>query len=135
MVRSHRTLLCEDIMSRDVISVDEQASADEARHLLLDHNIRTLPVVDGEARLVGAVGLRELTRAAEAVKSVTSTAATASASAPVMSLLPVLADGRSHAVVIVDDDRRILGLIAQTDLLAATARAQAADKPPAEALQ
>ncbi|PTE07409.1 HPP family protein [Mesorhizobium helmanticense] len=135
MVRSHRTLLCEDIMSRDVISVDEQAPADEARHLLLDHNIRTLPVVDGEARLVGAVGLRELTRAAEAVKGVTSTAATASASAPAMSLLPVLTDGRSHAVVIVDDDRRILGLITQTDLLAATARAQVANMPTVQAAQ
>lgn len=135
MVRSHRTLLCQDIMSRDVISVDEQAPADEARHLLLDHNIRTLPVVDGEARLVGAVGLRELTRAAEAVKSVTSMAATAPASAPAMSLLPVLTDGRSHAVIIVDDDRRILGLITQTDLLAATARAQVEDKPPAQAVQ
>jgi CBS domain-containing membrane protein len=121
-------------MSRDVISVDEHASADLARHLLLDHNIRTLPVVDAEARLVGAVGLRELARAADTVKSVTSAAATASASAPAMSLLPVLTDGRSHAVVIVDEDQRILGLITQTDLLAATARAQAADKPPAEAI-
>jgi len=44
-----------------------------------------------------------------------------------MSLLPLLTDGRSHAVVIVDGERRILGLITQTDLLAAAARVQAAD--------
>ncbi len=61
--------------------------------------------------------------------SVTSPAATATASAPAMSLLPVLTDGRSHAAIIVDDDRRILGLITQTDLLAATAPARAADQP------
>jgi CBS domain-containing membrane protein len=42
-----------------------------------------------------------------------------------MSLLPALTDGRSHAVVIVDGERRILGLITQTDLLAAAARVQA----------
>ncbi|TIL80826.1 MAG: hypothetical protein E5Y81_05680, partial [Mesorhizobium sp.] len=59
--------------------------------------------------------------------------ATASASAPAMGLLPVLTDGRSHAVVIVDDNQHILGLITQTDLLAATARAQAGDKALAEA--
>jgi CBS domain-containing membrane protein len=127
MVRSHRTLLCQDIMSRDVISVPEQATADEARQQLLDHNIRTLPVVDGDARLVGAVGLRELTKAIDTVKGVMSKAGTASPDTPAMSLLPLLTDGRSHAVVIVDGERRILGLITQTDLLAAAARVQAAD--------
>ncbi|RWF63599.1 CBS domain-containing protein, partial [Mesorhizobium sp.] len=128
MVRTHRTLLCEDIMSRDVISVPEDASADAARQQLLDHNIRTLPVVDAEARLVGAVGLRELTKATDTVKGVMSKAGTASPDTPAMSLLPVLTDGRSHAAVIVDGERRILGLITQTDLLAAAARVQAADK-------
>jgi len=134
MVRSHRTLLCQDIMSRDVISVPEDATADEARKQLLDHNIRTLPVVDAEARLVGAVGLRELTRATDTVKGVMSKAGTASPDTPAMSLLPVLTDGRSHAVVIVDAGRHIRGLITQTDLLAAAARAQAADRPPLKAV-
>lgn len=41
---------------------------------------------------------------------------------PALSLLPVLTDGRTHAVIIVDDDYRILGLISQTDLLSAVAR-------------
>ncbi|UCI06206.1 HPP family protein [Mesorhizobium sp. B1-1-8] len=134
MVRSHRTLLCQDIMSRDVISVPEHASTDEARMQLLDHNLRTLPVVDAEARLAGAVGLRELTRAIDTVKSVMSKAGTASPETPAMSLLPVLTDGRSHAVVIVDAERRILGLITQTDLLAAAARMPAADKAPLKAV-
>ncbi|TPI33836.1 HPP family protein [Mesorhizobium sp. B3-2-1] len=128
MVRSHRTLLCEDIMSRDVVSVPEQATADEARRQLLDHNIRTLPVVDADARLVGAVGLRELTKAVDTVKGVMAKAGTAWPATPAMSLLPALTDGRSHAVVIVDGERRILGLITQTDLLAAVARVQTADK-------
>ena len=121
-------------MSRDVIAVDETAPADRARHLLLDHNIRTLPVVDTQARLVGTVGLRELARTADAVGSVTSAAATAAASSPAMGLLPVLTDGRTHAVIIVDDDSHILGLITQTDLLAATARLRVADKPSLKAI-
>ncbi|RWO17995.1 HPP family protein [Mesorhizobium sp.] len=134
MVRSHRPLLCRDIMSRDVISVPENATADEARKQLLDHNIRTLPVVDAEAKLVGAVGLRELTQTTETVKGVMSKAGTASPETPAMSLLPVLTDGRSHAVVIVDAERRILGLVTQTDLLAAAARVQVADKTPLKAV-
>jgi len=122
MVRSQRTLLCKDIMSRDVISVAETAFADDARKQLIDHNIRTLPVVDTDGRLTGAVGLRELTRATDTVKGVMSKAGTAAPDTPVMSLLPVLTDGRSHAVVIVDSGRHILGLITQTDMLAAAAR-------------
>ncbi|MDX8452799.1 HPP family protein [Mesorhizobium sp. VK9D] len=127
MVRSQRTLLCQDIMSRDVISVPETASADEARKQLIDHNIRTLPVVDAGGHLTGAVGLRELTRATDTVKEVMSKAGTASPDTPAMSLLPVLTDGRSHAVVIVDGGRHILGLITQTDLLAAATRVRPTD--------
>jgi CBS domain-containing membrane protein len=134
MVRAHRTLLCHDIMSRDVISVPENATADEARKLLLDHNIRILPVVDTEAKLVGAVGLRELTRPTDTVKGVMTTAGTASPDTPAMSLLPVLTDGHAHAVVIVDTGRHILGLITQTDLLAAAARVQTADRPQLKAV-
>ncbi|TIO12692.1 MAG: CBS domain-containing protein, partial [Mesorhizobium sp.] len=59
---------------------------------------------------------------------------TASPETPAMSLLPLLTDGRSHAAVIVDAGRHILGLITQTDLLAAAARAQAADRPPLKAV-
>jgi len=134
MVRSHRALLCRDIMSRDVISVPETALADEARKQLLDHNIRTLPVVGADGRLAGAVGLRELTKAIDTVGGVMATVGTASPETPAMSLLPVLTDGRSHAVVIVDADRHILGLITQTDLLAAAARVQAADKAQLKAV-
>ncbi|MER8441560.1 CBS domain-containing protein, partial [Mesorhizobium sp. M1393] len=109
------------------ISVDEHAPADQARHLLLDHNIRTLPVTDPEGGLVGVVGLRELTKATDTVRAVMSKAGTASPDTPAMSLLPVLTDGRRHAVVIVDAERRIIGLITQTDLLAAAARVHMAD--------
>ncbi|MER9327015.1 HPP family protein [Mesorhizobium sp. M0488] len=134
MVREHSTLLCEDIMSRDVISVDEHTPAETARRLLLDHNIRTLPVVNAEEKLAGTVGLRELALASETVGSVISPAASAMAGSAAMALLPVLTDGRSHAVIIVDHDERILGLITQTDLLAATARTLAAGKPSLSAV-
>ncbi|OWK19685.1 hypothetical protein AJ88_38675 [Mesorhizobium amorphae CCBAU 01583] len=93
-----------------------------------------MPVIDAEARLVGAVGLRELTRATDTVKGVMSRAGTASPDTPAMSLLPVLTDGRSHAVVIVDGERHIRGLITQTDLLAAAARVQTADNALADAV-
>ncbi len=122
VVRTHGDISCSDIMSRDVIAVSEDAEPHHARQLLLKHNIRTLPVKDPEGRLVGTVGLRELSENADSVARAISMPAIARASDPALSLLPVLTDGRTHAVIIVDDGHRILGLISQTDLLSAVAR-------------
>ncbi|MBY2907786.1 HPP family protein [Rhizobium leguminosarum] len=121
-IRSTDKISCADIMSRDVIAIGEASEPDAARHLLLKHNIRTLPVKDPEGRLVGAVGLRELSMSTETIAHAISRPAVARPSDAALSLLPVLTDGRTHAVIIVDDDFRILGLISQTDLLSAVAR-------------
>jgi CBS domain-containing membrane protein len=40
----------------------------------------------------------------------------------VVALASSLTDGRTHAVVVVDEDRRVLGIITQTDLLATVTR-------------
>ncbi|MDF0699758.1 HPP family protein [Rhizobium sp. MC63] len=121
-IRSNGKISCADIMSRDVIAIGEMSEPNAARHLLLKHNIRTLPVRDPEGRLVGTVGLRELFASGDTIAHAISKPAVARASDAALSLLPVLTDGRTHAVIIVDDDHRILGLISQTDLLSAVAR-------------
>ncbi|PCK80373.1 HPP family protein [Rhizobium sophoriradicis] len=121
-IRSNDKINCADIMSRDVIAIGDMSEPDAARHLLLKHNIRTLPVKDPEGRLIGTVGLRELFTSGDTIAQAISKPAVARASDAALSLLPVLTDGRTHAVIIVDDDHRILGLISQTDLLSAVAR-------------
>jgi CBS domain-containing membrane protein len=125
LVRSHGILRCRDIMSRDVVRISLAETAAAARTLLLAHNIRTLPVVDEKNTLLGTVGLRELANTADQIAHLLSKAVTASPDDPAMELLPVLTDGHTHAVIIVDEQRCILGLITQTDLLAATARSLA----------
>lgn len=133
--RSHSEATCADIMSRDVITVRDNDTPETARHLLLDHRIRTLPVVDETGRLAGTVGLRELVRHPESVTlPVNAAAITASASDPVSKLLPVLTDGVRHCVVIVDEDRHVIGIVSQTDLLAGLARSLSMQAPKAEAL-
>lgn len=122
LLRSHGALSAADIMSRDIIRVGLEDRALHAHDLLLVHNIRTLPVVDAAGKLVGAVGLREVSNVDDRVGSLMSDAATAAPDDPALALVPVLTDGRTHAVIIVDAERQILGLITQTDLLAALAR-------------
>ncbi|HEV7414820.1 MAG TPA: HPP family protein [Tianweitania sediminis] len=122
ILRQHGDLTCALVMSRDVVSIPVHATPAAARELLLRHNIRTLPVVDPDGRLVGVAGLRELQREAASLGELMSRPATALPEQSALSLLPTLTDGRSHAVVITDPDSRVAGLITQTDLLAAAGR-------------
>ncbi len=110
-------------MSRDIISVCNSDDSDLARSLLLKHNIRVLRVKDGEGRLVGIVGLRELSDAGAMLSDHLMIPVTAGPDDRAMGLLPALTSGRIHAVIIVDDLHHLLGLISQTDLPAAAARA------------
>lgn len=129
-IRAHGHLLCADIMSRDVIGIGPQASREEALSLLLGHNIRTLPVTDAEGHLLGTVGLRELLGTEKGITDILSAPATASPASPAVALLPVLTDGRTHAVIVTDRENRVLGLISQTDLLSAMGRLPAPGKLP-----
>lgn len=123
LARSQGEMISAEIMSRDVVTVDEHATSTLARRLLIDHDIRTLPVLNGDGQLVGTVGLRELAHDADHITSRISPAATAAPDTPVAALLPLLSNGRSHAVVIVEPSGRIAGIVTQTDLLVALGRA------------
>lgn len=129
LIRRHGTLTAEDIMSRDVISINKHAVPDEARRLMLEHNIRTLPVIGEQGRLVGTVGLRELGGSANEISMLMVDAITAQKDEPVVKLVPLLTDGRSHAVIVTDQDNVVLGLISQTDLLSALARSLRFQEP------
>jgi CBS domain-containing membrane protein len=120
--RAHGELTCADIMSRDVITIGAEAKAEEAHALLLRHNIRSLPVIGPDGKLLGTVGLRELAAPAAHVATLLSPAKTAAPDAPAVSLLPDLTDGRTHAVIVIDADKKVLGVISQTDLLSALGR-------------
>ncbi|BCW87031.1 hypothetical protein sos41_01570 [Alphaproteobacteria bacterium SO-S41] len=124
--RTHGALTCDAIMSRDVISVPFDASATTARDLLIRHNVRSLPVIAADGRLAGTVGLRDLVRRGDAIAEVMTPAATARPETPAVALVGPLTDGKTHAVIVVDLAGRVAGLISQTDLLAALARALAA---------
>ena len=122
LLRTHGNVLCDDIMSRDVVTVGIWDDVELARTRLLRHNVRTLPVIDQQGHLVGTIGLREILSRTGDIGARMSPASTASARTSAVSLLPTLTDGRTHAVIVIDHDRTITGLITQTDLLATIAK-------------
>ncbi len=122
MLRTHGDILCEDIMSRDVVTVGIWDDVELARMRLLKHNVRALPVINRQGHLVGTIGLREILSKTGDIGVRMSPAAAVSERTPAVALLPTLTDGRTHAVIVVDHDQTIAGLITQTDLLSAIAK-------------
>jgi CBS domain-containing membrane protein len=122
LLRTHGNLTCADIMSGDVITIGLDTDILAARALLLEHNLRNLPVIDAAGRLHGTIGLRQTELGSGRVADVMVPAFTASHAAPAFSQIGPLTDGQSHAVVILDSTGRVVGILTQTDLLAAAAR-------------
>ena len=120
--RTQRVPRCADIMSRDVVCIDAEASLETARRLLLDHEIRILPVTGADRQVAGIVELRELDLEAAEVADVMTPAITADPEDSILSLVDPLTDGLNHAVIIADRETRLVGLVTQTDLIVALSR-------------
>lgn len=124
--RRHGNLTCAEIMSRDVVHVAPETPIEDARALLIERNLRMLPVADQAGKVLGSVGLRELLRAGETVGAVLSPAWTTTPEKPAIDLIAPLTDGKTHAAIITDADRHLVGVVTQTDLLATLGRVPAA---------
>lgn len=137
--RSFRELKCTDIMSSDAVSVSGNATAAAAWRLLERHRIKALPVVDEARRVVGIVTrtdfvgrtafglrgprtrrlslLRDATQTRRVDDLMTPNVRTVDAELPVAELIPVFAHYGHHHIPVVDDRRRLIGMITQSDLI------------------
>jgi CBS domain-containing membrane protein len=124
--RLHREILCGEVMSRDVIAIEAEASVDEARRRLVERRLSALPVVDAEGHALGLVGHADLAGRDGIVAEAMDTAFMRCAvDTPIDDLLPSLSAG-AHAALVLEDDERLVGVVTQTDVLAALYRAGAA---------
>jgi CBS domain-containing membrane protein len=123
--RLHAQIRCGDVMSRDVVKLQHDQSAESALILLQRHELRAAPVVDAEDRVIGMARRAELQadreRAVEAALDPFAHQVLESTS--IAALLPILSGGRVHEAMVVDADRRLVGVITQTDLIAVLYRA------------
>ena len=133
LIRDGGKLTCADIMSRDVILVDQHAAPAAARALLTAHDLRDLPVVDAGRRVVGSIGLKQLAHPAVRVVDVMVKPTTATADTPAFEMIRHFTNGRTHTVAITDDRHELIGVVTQTDLLAAMARGLLSDIGQSEA--
>lgn len=122
LVRAYRQIACRDLMTTDVVAIPASAAPEEARDLLVARDVRRLPVLDAERRIVGAVGLRELVRPAATIGEIMSPASTARPQDPAIGLLGRYARERVHAVFVVDGEGRPAGVVTEADWLAVLTR-------------
>lgn len=122
---------CSDIMSRDVVAVRPGQRAADAAALLARHHIKALPVVDGNRRLLGIVTQSDFFRAHRSNSRrvngtvrdlMTRVVVTAHVDQPMVELAHAFSDGGLHHVPVVNADRHVVGMVTQSDLVAALLR-------------
>ena len=138
---------CAEIMSRDVLTVAPDAPLRKAWRMLLEHRIKALPVVTDADGLVGIVtqtdfmkhlamapdgrlqvGLRERlgniiglrAKSPRLVSDImTRRVQSALPETMIAKLVPPMADMGLHHMPVVDADNRVIGIVTQSDLIAA----------------
>jgi acetoin utilization protein AcuB len=132
-----------EIMNRDLVTVDKQASLRRARRILDQHRIRHLLVVD-EKRLVGIVTDRDLRQAAPSSKSpltiserqefmdelkvlevMSRKLITASPTTTIREAARVMVREKIGCLPVVDGNQ-LVGIVTQTDLLEMLVRGEQA---------
>jgi len=141
---------CADIMSVEVATTEFGTPLQDAWATLRSRGIKALPVVDRAARIVGIVTLADFLKGAELdlhagwterlrsmIRATTTSHSdkpevvgqimtrrvrVASADRPISELVPLFAATGHHHIPIIDAERRLVGIITQSDLVAALCR-------------
>jgi CBS domain-containing membrane protein len=117
---------CADIMSRDVQTLSPAEGLDAARASLREHRLTAMPVINAQGELLGMLGLHDVLQAPAAADDVGACmrrqVPTCRADWPVTDLVQLLTDADVHQIPVIDEERRVVGIVSQTDLLAAMFR-------------
>lgn len=138
---------CADIMSRDLVTAEYGTELEEAWALLRYHKIKAIPVVDKAKRVIGIITLVDFLKRAnlktyetfqdklmkfikrtpgmdsekpEVVGQIMAAPVyTAKETMHIVELVPLLSERGLHHIPIVDAERRLIGMVTQSDLIAA----------------
>ncbi|MBK0064739.1 MULTISPECIES: HPP family protein [unclassified Acinetobacter] len=122
--------VCQDIMSKDVITLDENDDIHQALNKFKHNNLMSLPVIQGEGRIVGTLALYEVVewfkRAADPraswehlVKQIMNRkVVTVTPLQPIQDLVPYFVE-KSFNYIPVVEDQKLIGIISRADMIAA----------------
>lgn len=150
--RQFGEVLCADIMSRDLVTAEFGTELEEVWAQLRLHKIGAIPVIDRARRVVGIISLIDILKRAdlrayksfdeklkdfirrtpdpysnkpEVVGQVMATqVTTVRENSHIAELVPLLSDRGLHHVPVVNAENRLVGMITQSDLIAALYRSR-----------
>ncbi len=125
----------DEVMTRGVVVVVPGDTLSDAATRMREYGVRHLPVVDGEARVVGLLCERDVERAAgrdlvevgahagEGTRlrvrdAMTADPYTVTRGTDLLDVLQMLVEQRMGALPVVDDDDRLVGIVSYVDVLA-----------------
>lgn len=139
--------VCADIMSGDVVAVEFSTELAQAWAQMQEHRLQALPVIDRARRVIGIVtksdfllhagssgygnlgerlrSLLQRTPQSHSIKAevvgqiMSKQVKTASVHLPIVQLVPLMADEGVHQIPVIDDERRLAGMVTQSDMVAA----------------
>ena len=146
--RKFGSITCVDIMSKDVISIKFGTEIEDAWQLMRKHQIKALPVTDRAMRVIGIVtrvdfmkhanldtmatfetkfkGFIKRTQGAYSAKPevagqiMSSPVVTADDTMHIVELIPLMSQHKTHHhIPVVDADRKLVGIVTQSDLISA----------------
>ena len=140
-------ITCADIMSRDLVTAEYGTELEEAWAQLRYHKIKAIPIVDRAQRVIGIVTLVDflkranlktydtfqdkLTKFIQRTPGMTSgkpevvgqimasPVYTAKETMHIVELVPLLSERGLHHIPVVNEERRLVGMVTQSDLIAA----------------
>lgn len=124
---------CADIMSKDLVVARPAMEPSVILHLLNSHRLHALPVVSEDNILLGIVTLRDLIAEPDRGRARLRTAVTVSdmmtksvqvahAEDTLVELVPLFSDEGFHHLPVVNSRRELVGMVTQSDLVAALYR-------------
>jgi len=119
-----------DLMSRHVVVIPDEMALQDAAHLLARENIHGAPVVDARGHCVGVLSATDFFRwvedddleiqpSYEVSTLMTRDPVTVPPDAPLRDLVHIMIDGHIQRVIVVDGERRPVGVVSSTDVIAA----------------
>ena len=133
--RRFGSLRCAEIMSHDVVTALPSTPTREAWRQMIEHAVKALPVVDDQGRLQGIVTLHDFFVGHEMAAGSAGDAAwlvgdvmtrdvlTARPGQELVELVSAFSDGGRHHLPVVEADGRLVGMLTQSDVVAALFRA------------
>ncbi len=130
-----------EVMTREVVTIGPEAVLGQAARLMVEKHLKRLPVVDREGKLIGILGRLDVLNTIAAVHLpqwhpeahpagqqaavgdvMTREVPTVHESATVEEMFEMLVSSAHKRVVVVDDQRRVVGIIADSDLISRVSR-------------